>query len=107
MRTENIKVTFKIPVPVDKPDLNGNIYSKEAIENAVKNIDKIPLETFNDKGELVPIGVCQEVELVEDSDGLKICGIGLVYHGGTEETVNISDGIIQSMRITGIGIARE
>ena len=37
MRTENIKVTFKIPIPVDKPDLNGVIYSKEAIRNAYKN----------------------------------------------------------------------
>lgn len=30
MRTENIKVTFKIPIPVDKPDLNGVIYSKRS-----------------------------------------------------------------------------
>lgn len=30
MRTENIEVTFKIPIPVDKPNLNGRIYSKEA-----------------------------------------------------------------------------
>lgn len=29
MRTENIEVTFKIPIPVDKPDLNGVIYSKK------------------------------------------------------------------------------
>ena len=44
MRTENIKVTFKIPIPVDKPDLNGFIYSKEAIRNAYKNIKNIPIE---------------------------------------------------------------
>ena len=37
MRTENIEVTFKIPIPVDKPDLNGVIYSKEAIRNAYKD----------------------------------------------------------------------
>ena len=26
MSSENIEVTFKIPIPVDKPDLNGVIY---------------------------------------------------------------------------------
>lgn len=44
MRTENIEVTFKIPIPVDKPDLNGVIYSKEAIRNAYKNVKNIPIE---------------------------------------------------------------
>ena len=31
MRAENIEVIFKIPIPVDKPDLNGVIYSKDAM----------------------------------------------------------------------------
>lgn len=44
MRTENIKVTFKIPIPVAKPDLNGVIYSKEAIRNAYKNVKDVPIE---------------------------------------------------------------
>lgn len=66
MRTENIKVTFKIPIPVDKPDLNGVIYSKEAIRNAYKNIKDIPIEMPNNDGEFFPIGVAQEVELIED-----------------------------------------
>jgi hypothetical protein len=39
MRSENIEVTFKIPIPVDKPDLNGVIYSKDAIKNAYKNVN--------------------------------------------------------------------
>lgn len=57
MRVENIEVTFKIPVPVDKPDLNGITYSKEAIKNAYKNVKSIPIEIPNEKGEFVPIGV--------------------------------------------------
>lgn len=36
MRTENIEVTFKIPIPVDKPDLNGVIYSKKQLEMPIK-----------------------------------------------------------------------
>ena len=36
MRSNNpIKVTMKIPFPISKPDRNGIIYTKEAIEKAV------------------------------------------------------------------------
>ena len=37
MREENIKVKITIPFPFDKPDKNGNIYSEEAVKNAVNN----------------------------------------------------------------------
>ncbi len=36
MRLENIEVTFRIPMPVDKPDLNGVIYSKDAIKKCLQ-----------------------------------------------------------------------
>lgn len=47
MRSENIEVTFKIPIPVDKPDLNGVLYSKEAIRNAYKNVKDIQVAGEN------------------------------------------------------------
>ena len=78
MRTENIEVTFKIPIPVDKPDLNGIVYSKEAIRNAYKNVKDIPIEIPNKDGQFLPIGVAQEVELIEDEDGMYITSIGLI-----------------------------
>lgn len=107
MRTENIEVTFKIPIPVDKPDLNGVIYSKEAIRNAYKNVKNIPIGIPNNDGEFFPIGVAQEVELIEDENGMYITGIGLVWHGGTEESVEIEDGKVTSFKVNGIGIAKE
>lgn len=107
MRTENIEVTFKIPIPVDKPDLNGVIYSKEAIRNAYKNVKNIPIEIPNNNGEFFPIGVAQEVELIEDEDGMHITGVGLVWYGGTEESVEIEDGKVTSFKVNGIGIAKE
>lgn len=107
MRTENIEVTFKIPIPVDKPDLNGVIYSKEAIRNAYKNVKNIPIEIPNNNGEFFPIGVAQEVELIEDEDGMHITGVGLVWYGGTEESVEIEDGEVTSFKVNGIGIAKE
>ena len=55
MRSESIEVTFKIPIPVDKPDLNGVIYSKEAIRNAYKNVKDIPIEIPCSDGQLLPM----------------------------------------------------
>ena len=50
MRTNNIKVTLSYKIPYDVPDLNGNIYTKEAIEKAIaeckeslQNGGKLPL----------------------------------------------------------------
>ena len=80
MRSESIEVTFKIPIPVDKPNLNGRIYSKEAIRNAYKNVKDIPIEIPCSDGQLLPIGVAQEVELVEDENGMHITGVGLIRH---------------------------
>ena len=107
MRSENIEVTFKIPIPVDKPDLNGMIYSKEAIRNAYKNIKNIPIEIPNNDGEFLPIGVAQEVELIENEDGMYITGVGLVWHGGTEESVEIVNDKVTSFHVRGIGISKD
>lgn len=107
MRTENIKVTFTISIPVDKPDLNGVIYSKEAIRNVYKNVKDVPIEISCSDGELFPIGVAQEVELIEDKNGMYITGVGLVWHGGTDESVEIKDGKVTSFKVNGIGIAKE
>lgn len=107
MRTENIKVTFKIPIPVDKPDLNGVIYSKEAIRNAYKNVKNVPIEMLYGDGQFLPIGVAQEVELIEDENGMHITGVGLIWHGDTDESVEIKDGKVTNFKINGIGIAKE
>lgn len=107
MRTENIEVTFKIPIPVDKPDLNGVIYSKEAIRNAYKNVKDVPIEIPCSDGWFLPIGATQEVELIEDENDMYITGVGLVWYGGTEENVEIEEGKVTSFKVNGIGIAKE
>lgn len=107
MRSENIEVTFKIPIPVDKPNLNGRIYSKEAIRNAYKNVKDIPIEIPCNDGWFFPIGVAQEVELIEDENGMYITGVGLVWHGGTEESVEIEDGKVTSFHVCGVGISKD
>ena len=49
----------------------------------------------------------QEVELIEDEDGMYVTCVGLVWHGGTEESVEIKDGNVTSFKVNGIGIAKE
>lgn len=107
MRLENIEVTFRIPMPVDKPDLNGVIYSKDAISNAYKNVKDVPIEILCSDGQFLPIGVAQEVELIEDKNGMYITGVGLVWHGGTEESVEMVDGKVTSFHVSGIGISKD
>ena len=43
MRTENIKVAITIPIPYDKPDKNGNIYTKEVSSNFIISLITILL----------------------------------------------------------------
>lgn len=107
MSADNIEVTFRMPISVDKPDLNGFIYSKDAIKNAYKNVKNVPIEIPNDKGKFLPIGVCQEAELIEDENGMHIKGVGIIWHGDTEETIGIEDNKVTSFNVTGIGFAKE
>lgn len=107
MRSENIEVTFKIPILVDKPDLNGVIYSEEAIRNAYKNVKDIPIGIPCNDGWFLPIRVAQEVELIEDENGMYITGVGLVWHGDTEESVEMVDGKVTSFHVSGIGISKD
>lgn len=107
MRTENIRVKFEIPFNLNKPDLNGIIYTKEAVENAYKDVKNIPIGIHDDSGRFIPLGVSQEVELIESNDGILIKGMGLIFHGGTNESVEITDGKVTKMHVDAIGIAKE
>lgn len=109
MRLENIKVTFKCGLPINEPDGNGVMYTQEAIRNAYKDIQNrggLPIEIPNDKGEFVPVGVTQELELIEEDGKMYISGCGLIFHGGTEENVKIDNKIVTSFDITGVGISK-
>lgn len=48
-----------------------------------------------------------EVIFIKDENGMYITGVGLVWHGGTEESVEIKDGKVTIFKVNGIGIAKE
>ena len=110
MRTENIKVAITIPIPYDKPDKNGNIYTKEAVEKAVNNLHKNLPIIFRDESEEKVIGATTGDSHIATWDfENQVCKLtvdGEVFFGGTECTVDIKNGKITDFTITGIGLSK-
>lgn len=106
MRTENVKVTFEIPCHFDKPDCNGNIYTRESWEKAVKNAVGLPIEIINDNGSSTVVGITQKVELIDDENNSYIKAVGLLWHGGTEEAVEFTRDKITSVKLCSVGITK-
>jgi len=96
MRCDDIKITISMPVPIDKPNGNGRMYTEEAIRKAYENASGQPLIQFNDKGEEVPIGV---VDKVEYSNGF-IWVEARAWHGGTNDLVEM----LNNKKITSFNI---
>ena len=106
MRTNNIKVTINMPLPVDKPDKNGVIYSKEALTNAFANARNKPLITYTSEGVQVPIGIINGATIYEEEQ-LHAEIRATVFFGGTcEEITKDSNDIVTEMTITGIGLCK-
>lgn len=107
MRTSNLNVTLRIPIPIDEPDANGVIYTEEAVKEAYKNIKDLPIIQYNDGGITETVGVV--------TDGYYNNGIvtvnGHIWYGGSEcKNVNLhkENGItvVDSFEITGFGITK-
>ena len=112
MTEEFTKVKFAINIPYDKPNKNGTIFTKEALENAINDLPantpiiyKDRKNNFNDK----VIGATTDSPCIVDWDSEnQICNInidGVVFHCGAEMIVNeIKDNIISSFEIRSIGV---
>lgn len=111
MRTEDIKIKITIPIPFDRPDQNGVIYTKEAVENAVNHLHKNLPIINRDKGNEEVIGVTTGDSHIATWDfENQVCKVtieGAVFYGGTECIVNeIKDGKVTDFEIVGIGLSR-
>lgn len=104
MRTENINLTMKMPLPINKPDGNGVIYTKEAFMKAFKKAKGKPLEIIHDDGLSDVIGITHSIEYIEDKDGDYGLVSASLYHGGTCEEVDFRDGFVTSMKLSSVGI---
>lgn len=112
MRTNNIKVKLTIPIPYGKPDLNGVCYTKEAIENAIKNYDsKLPILYQANEGDSIHLfgATDNTVCSTEWDDENQVCHFtinGHIFYGGAEIVVNeIQDGEVTSFEFRGFGLS--
>ena len=99
MRCEDIKVTFTIPMPIDKPDKNGVIYTENAIKQSIDNYKNKLAITDENKN---CIGFTTDAEYY---DGC-MCVDGIIKYGGTCEKVELDgDSKVIHMEIESFGLS--
>ena len=114
MRLDNLKTQLSLVIPYGRPDKNGVLYSREAIEKAISDFNgKVPIlyrdnSSYKD-GVVVGNTVGETCSVLWD-DEQQVCEVivnGTLYYGGTECIVNeIKDGVVTDFRITSVGLSR-
>lgn len=107
MRCKNIEMTMMIPFPVNEPDENGVIYTKDAVVSAFKDVAGKPIITYeNDQSVCIGV-VTSEAKINETSEVIFAEVSGRIYFGGTEESVELDEDCrVKSMELKGIGFSR-
>ena len=109
MNTNNIEVKISIPFRLNKPDNNGNIYTENAIKNALKEFKSVPL--IVEKGKSFECyGIINTLDGYDQTDKEIIAHFnGYIFNGGTNEDVEKWDRdpkIIDEFHINAIGISK-
>lgn len=110
MRTSNIKVEFAIPIDPNKPDLNGNIYTEEAILNSLESYKNTPIIIRESNDAILPVGVINEAYVFWSEQPYVVCK-GNIMFGGTDcdviKSYTDENGVIviDEFNITGVGIS--
>lgn len=116
MRVDNLRCSITLRIPYDKPDGNGIIHTKEAVEKMADSLSgRYPIIVGGrpcsvDKGVNDIIGVTTEPYSVQwdEYEGVCILTInGLIFHGGAECFVNelTEDRAINDFTIAGFGLS--
>ncbi|MDD6827971.1 MAG: hypothetical protein PUE12_18030 [Oscillospiraceae bacterium] len=114
MRVENTKVKLTISIPIDKPDDNGVIYTREAIENAVNNLHtNLPIIYRDNESAIdgmvigATTGNSHIVTWDSENQVCKMTVNGVVFYSGADILVNdIKDGKITDFEIVSIGLSK-
>lgn len=112
MRAEHGIISYTMNFPVDRPDVNGVVYTKEAVLNALKRTSEgIPIIDYSagdGTGRIIGVTTSRPHDIVfdEDSYGFRFTIDGILFHAGTCENINsrMADGEISGLTITSIGI---
>ena len=110
MRVENAKIKLTIPIPIDKPDANGIIYTEEAVSDALNKLHaNLPiLFKDNEETDANVIGATGTSHIVTWDYENNVCNVtidDIVFYSGAEIIVNeMEDGKITDFRIANIGL---
>lgn len=110
MRVQDIKTKLTLSIPVDKPDCNGIVYTKEAVENAISKLrTNLPILYQDKECDAKVIGTTTGLQhiVVWDAEKqvYKVTLDGVVFYGGAYIRVHdIEDGKISSFDIESIGV---
>lgn len=115
MRLENLKVELALIIPFGRPDKNGVVYSREAVEKAVSSFNRELPIIYRDNGEkkdgIVIGNTIGETCSVLWNDEHQVCEVivnGNVYYGGTECIVNeIKNSIVTDFDIVSVGVSSD
>lgn len=109
MNTNNIEVKISIPFRLNRPDNNGNIYTENAIKNALKEFKSVPLILENEES-FKCCGVINTLNGYDQTDKEIIAHFnGYIFNGGTNEDVEKWDRdtkTIKEFHINAIGIGK-
>ena len=112
MNDEMTKIKLTLHMPFDKPNKNGTVFTKEAVENAINNISvNMPIIYRDSKSEydskVVGATTGDSHIVIWDSEN-QVCKMtvdGVVFYSGANIVVNkIEDGKITDFRIESIGL---
>lgn len=111
MRVSNIKVEFSIPIKPNEPDLNGNVYTEEAIVNSLESYKNAPI-TIRDGDNIIPVGVINDAYISWLKDNSCVVCKGNLMFGGTDCLVSKSHRgdngllVVDEFTIVGVGVTQ-
>lgn len=111
MRTQSTKIKMTMSIPVDRPDKNGVVFTKSAIENAINKFPPHRPIIFKDNDKCTD-GVCigstvgsPESDWDDETQTCKMTINGLIFYSGAEIIANeIKDGRITDFNFMSIGL---
>ena len=118
MNDELTKITLTFPMRYDRPNRNGTVFTKEAIENAFGSCPiSIPILMNTDENSIFTyrnehcIGMTTPTYYIDYDEDNKVCEVtieGRLFNVGPEIRINeIQDGKITDFDIMSIGIVKK
>lgn len=113
MRINNLGIQLTMDLPFDRPDKNGVVYSRAAIEKVLKSFDGTYMILYcgNEPSERTHIigYTDKEPHSVLWNDETKTCTVaidGIIRYGGTECIINeVKDDVITDFELVSIGLS--